>query len=137
VKTESHSPCLQPAAASGGVSLLPALLLAKNHSWSLLDLIVRAWERPLGLHPPRLPEHPTRPPFRDPEQPVLSKCSTMSCATIFTRLSAPTMASSWAYMVLSFSLDSTSSPSVASSKSGSIIGRPAASSASLASGLSQ
>src|SRR6185295_580687 len=38
------------------------------------------------------------------------------------RLSEPTTASSAAHFVLSFSLCSTSSPSVASSKSGSIIG---------------
>ena len=65
-----------------------------------------------------------------------SKCSTMSSATSFTRFSAPTTASSCAQRVLSFSLRSTSSPSVASSKSGSMVGRSASSRASLARRLS-
>ena len=65
-----------------------------------------------------------------------SKCSTMSLATSSSRFSAPTTASSCAHLVLSFSLRSTSSPSVASSNSGSIFGRSASSSASLASRLS-
>ena len=49
----------------------------------------------------------------------------MSLATSFSRFSAPTTASSCAHLVLSFSLRSTSSPSVASSKPGSIFGRSA------------
>ena len=68
-----------------------------------------------------------------------SRCSkwvTMSSATCFTRFSAPTTASSCAHLVLSFSLRSTSSPSVASSKSGSIFGLWLSSRASFARRLS-
>src|ERR1700730_3258018 len=46
-----------------------------------------------------------------------SKCATRSRAMIFTRFSEPTIASSCAHLVLSFSLRSTSSPSVSSSNS--------------------
>ena len=65
-----------------------------------------------------------------------SKCATMSSAMRLSRGAAPTTASSWAHLVLSFSLRSISSPSVASSKSGSIFGRSASSSVSFASRLS-
>ena len=51
-----------------------------------------------------------------------SKCSTMSCATSAMRFPAPTMASSCAHLVFSFSRRSISSPSVASSKPGSMCG---------------
>ena len=52
------------------------------------------------------------------------------------RFSEPTTASSCAHLLLSFSLRSTSSPSVASSNSGSIFGRSDSFSSSLASRLS-
>ena len=52
-----------------------------------------------------------------------SKCSTRSRAMSLMRFSEPTTASSCAHLLLSFSLRSTSSPSVASSNSGSIFGR--------------
>ena len=65
-----------------------------------------------------------------------SKCSTRSSAISLIRFSEPTMASSCAHFVLSFSLRSTSSPSVASSNSGSIFGRSDSFSSSLASRLS-
>ena len=51
-----------------------------------------------------------------------SKCSTRSSAISSTRFSAPTIASSRAHLLLSFSLRSTSSPSVTSSNSSSILG---------------
>ena len=52
-----------------------------------------------------------------------SKWFTKSSAISLIRFSAPTSASSCAHFVLSFSLCSTSSPSVASSKSSSSVGR--------------
>jgi hypothetical protein len=63
-----------------------------------------------------------------PAPPARSKCSTRSRRPAPRRLSAPTTASSCAHLVLSFSLRSTSSPSVASSKPSSICGRSASSS---------
>ena len=66
----------------------------------------------------------------------LSKCSTMSRATRATRFSAPTIASSCAHFVFSFSRRSTSSPSVTSSKPASIVGLSRSSRASLARRLS-
>ena len=65
-----------------------------------------------------------------------SKWATMSSAICFTRFSEPTTASSCAHLVLSFSLRSTSSPSVTSSNSGSILGLSCSSKASFARRLS-
>ena len=60
-----------------------------------------------------------------------SKCETMSRAMSRRRGPAPATASSCAHLVFSFSLRSISSPSVTSSKSGSIFGRSASSNFSL------
>ena len=72
-------------------------------------------------------------PFSPVRDVLSSKCVTMSCAILSILFGEPATLSSLAHLLLSFSLPSTSSPSVNSSNSLSIFGLSSGFSSSLAS----